>query len=84
MNGEQEAMNRLEVVMDYFKMLSLYLLEMTAKSNGIFGLSPRELATGYKLSTTVKLYPCATFWMRSFRTPLELILCGRKNRRGIK
>jgi hypothetical protein len=59
MNGEWAAMTRPEVVMGYFKMLSLYLLEMTAKSNGIFGLLPRELATGYKLKTTVKLYPCA-------------------------
>jgi hypothetical protein len=45
--------------MDYFKMLSLYLLEMTAKNNGIFGLLPREFATGYKLKIAVKLYPCA-------------------------
>jgi len=45
--------------MGCFKMLSLYLLEITAKSNGIFGLLPREFATGYKLKTTVKLYPCA-------------------------
>jgi hypothetical protein len=45
--------------MDYFKMLSLYLLEMRAKSNGIFSLLPREFATGYKLKTTVRLYPCA-------------------------
>jgi len=59
MNGEEEAMTRPEVVMDYFKMLSLYLFEMTAKSNGIFGLSPRELATGFKQRTTVMLYPCA-------------------------
>ena len=51
-NCEQE-------VMDYFKMMSLYLLDMTARSNGIFGLLPRGLATGYRLRTTVKLYPCA-------------------------
>jgi hypothetical protein len=57
MNGELEAMTRPEVVMDYFKMLSLYLLEMRAKSNGIFGLLPREFATGYNLKTNVKLYP---------------------------
>jgi hypothetical protein len=55
MNGEQEATTRLGAVMDYFKMLSLYLLEMTARSKGIFGLLPREFVTGYKLKTTVKL-----------------------------
>ena len=59
MNGEQEATTRPEAVMDYLKMLSLYLLEMTAKSNGIFDLLPREFVTGYKLKTTVKIYPCA-------------------------
>jgi hypothetical protein len=59
MNGEQEAKTRREAVLDYFKMMSLYLLEMTAKSKGISGLLPREFATVYKLKTTVKLYPCA-------------------------
>ena len=59
MIGEQEATTRLEAVMDYFKMLSLYLLEMTVKSNAIFGLLPRECATGYQVKATVKIYPCA-------------------------
>jgi hypothetical protein len=55
MNGEQEATTRLEAVMDYFKMLSLYLFEMTARNSGNFGLFPREFATVYKLKTTVQL-----------------------------
>ena len=59
MNGEQKATTRREAVMDYFKMLSLYLLEMTARSNGIFGLLPRGFATGYKHKTTAELYTCA-------------------------